>query len=365
MQKYRNQFILSIFVIITLYILYVFFSDSQSGENSATITETLASFNWSLLPLLVGTQIMMVFFRFITWQYYMGVVGTRDKMSLFDSFLILVSGFVLVISPGKAAEILKSVVIKAKTGVPFAKTVPVVFAERILDGLAVIVLMSVAILIAGDNLNLGTHNGVDYNALSRNITLFSLVAIIGGLIVVQIRPLATFCLNIIARLPLLKRIHQPLVTFYESSREIFELRHVIPLTLVGVGTYFSSALCFILVLHGFGLEITWQLILQATFIVGVTSAIGALSFVPNGAGITELSTTGMILALITPLHPAMTFVVASAASLLQGFFHKWLRVFFGLGLALIFRQRLFNEGVQQAIQETETLQSQSQPQTAH
>jgi len=99
----------------------------------------------------------------------------------------------------------------------------------------------------------------------------------------------------------------------------------------------------IVVLMGFGIEPTWQLCLQSTFIVGVTSAIGALSLVPNGAGIAEVSTVGMLLAFIAPINPLVTPAVAVVASLIQGFFHKWFRVLAGLLVAVLFRNRLFDE----------------------
>jgi uncharacterized protein (TIRG00374 family) len=350
MQKYRNQLIFGVLLIVGIYVVYLFVADNQMGQS---LGATLAQFDWRLLPLLVGTQIMMVACRFVAWQYYLGVIQARDKISVLDSFVLFVSCFVLVISPGKAAEVLKSVLLQAKTGVPFAKSVPIVLAERIIDGLAVIVLMSLALFLADDQLQLGVYNGVDYNALSRLIVFSSLAVIVGGLIVVQIEPLAKWVLRLIARLPLLRRLHRSFETFYYSSREIFQLRHVIPMTVVGTGVYFASALCFILVLHGFGFAITWELALQATFIVGVTSAIGALSFVPNGAGITEISNTGMLLALVAPANPLMTVAVASAASLIQGFFHKWLRVLFGLTVAILFRNRLFTPSTKQAIEQFE------------
>lgn len=355
MQKYRNQILLGFIFAIGIYIFYLLIADSQLQVNdSATMQETLNSFRWEILPLLILTQSVVIFFRFIEWHYFLGVIGAHGKISLADSAILQISGFTLVVSPGKSAEVLKSVFLKVKTGIPIAKSMPIVFAERIIDGLAVILIMSGTILIAGNQLNLGAYNGIDYDALSRLITFTSLGAITAGLIVVQIQPLAYAVLGIISKTPFIRRIHAPLITFYESSREIFSLRHVLPMMLVGVGVYLPSAICLILILAGFGLEITWQLCLQATFIVGVTSAIGALSFVPNGAGITEISNVGMLLAFVAPLNPLMTVAVATAVSLIQGFFHKWFRVLVGLIVAFLFRHRLFAEGIEQEIAQLET-----------
>jgi uncharacterized protein (TIRG00374 family) len=350
MQKYRNQLAAGALFALTIYILYFFVAEYQFG---AALSDTLRQFNWWLLPLLVSTQLMMVAFRFVAWQYYLGVIRARHRISIGDSFILFVSCFTLVISPGKAAEALKSVLLRAKTGVPFARSIPIVLAERIIDGLAVIALMVLALLFAGDQLNLGVYEGVDYDLLSRTIVFGSFAAIVSGLIIVQLKPLAYRVLNLIYLVPLLRRAYRPLLTFYESSRMIFQLRHVIPMTFVGIGVYFASVLCFILVLYGFGFDITWQLALQATFIVGVTSAVGALSFVPNGAGVTEVTNIGMLMAVVAPVEPSMTPAVAVSASLIQGFFHKWLRVLFGLGIAIIFRKRLFTPAAQEALQEFE------------
>jgi uncharacterized membrane protein YbhN (UPF0104 family) len=109
------------------------------------------------------------------------------------------------------------------------------------------------------------------------------------------------------------------------------------------------------------LPVSWTLFLQASFIVGILSAIGALSFVPNGAGVTEASNWVLLMAMVAPLHPHMTPAIAAAASLIQGFFHKWFRVLVGLGVALVFRDRLFSEAVKTELASAELT---PQPQTS-
>jgi glycosyltransferase 2 family protein len=342
MRKYRTRFFIGLVLARGLYRVYLVVIDSRVQlEGTAGIGETLALFDWRLLPILILSQCAVILFRFIEWQLYMGVVGARQKMSLADSAIIFVAGFMLVISPGKAAELLKAVFVRAKSGVPAARVAPAVIAERVVDGLAVILLMMVTLVLAGDSLNLGTYGGVDYNLVSRTIVFSSAAVLLFGLVAVQIQPLAYFCLNLIARLPLIKRIHQPLVAFYESSREIFYWKTVLAALIPGTGVFLASSLCFLAVLSGFGLPITGTLVLQATFIVGVTSAVGALSFVPNGAGVTEAGSTVLLLAMLAPADPVMTPAVAAAASLIQGFFHKWFRVLVGLVVAVIFSGRLF------------------------
>lgn len=364
MQKYRNQILVGILSAIAIYIGLLLFADNQGQLDSEGIWQQLQAFPLWLIPALFLCQIFVIAFRLLEFIYFLGVIDARQRLSLFDASLIFITNLMMVVSPGKAAELVKAVMIKIHTtvivdgkkireGVPIARSAPIVIAERVVDGIAVLILMSLTLLVAGDELNLGVYNGIDYDNLSRSLLYSSSALILLGLVVIQIRPLAYFFLNLLKALPLLNRIHQPLVDFYESSREIFALKHVLVTAFLGLGVYLSSILGFILVLYGFGLEMTWQLFLQATFIVGVTSAIGALSFIPNGAGVTEISNAGLLLAMVTPIQPIMTVTMAAAAAFLQGFFHKWFRVLLGLAVAVIFRNRLFNKDLELALRDEE------------
>jgi hypothetical protein len=293
------------------------------------------------------------FCRFIQWHYFLGVIDANDKISRFDSAVLFISGFSMAVSPGKIAEMLKAVVLKTKTGIPFAKSAPVIIAERVVDGIAVLLLAFGAILIAGNAIRLGEEY--------RFMVILSSALLIFGLIAVQIRPLAYFFLDIIAKLPLAKRLHEPLVTFYESSSEMFKLKHVIIPTLFGIVAAVGDVIGFMIILTGFGIEMNWALFLQTTVIVCLASAIGALSGVPNGAGITEISVGAMLMAIVAPTNPLMTLPVATTAALVEGFFHKWFRVFVGLGVGVIFRNRLLSPEIETTIAEMEAERAQKRP----
>ncbi len=339
MYKYRNRILLGGVIALAIYIGLLLLLDNE-GQLTAGVLDALQGYPWLLLVPLALCQVAAGFFRFLEWHYYLGVIDARDKISLADSAIIFVAGFTMVVSPGKAAELLKSVFLKIKTSVPIARSAPIVVAERVVDGLAVIVILTITLLVAADQLDLG-----EFDTLSRTI-VFSSAAFIGfALVAVQIQPLGYFVLRVIGMIPLLRRTQEWFTALYESAREIFQLRHVIPTTTMGLGVYMSSTLGFMVILYGFGLEMSGTLLLQVTFIVGVSSAVGALSFVPNGAGVTEVSNAAMLMAIVAPDHPEMTVGMAAATALLQGFFHKWFRVVVGLLVALIFRERLFTPGL--------------------
>lgn len=349
MRKYRNRILIGFGLALAIYIGLLLLADNRDKLLTDGVIPQLQRYPLLLLVPVVLLTIGSWAFRFGEWQYFLEVIGVRSQVSLLDSAVIFVSGFTLAVSPGKIAEVLKAVALYTKTGFPIARSAPVVVAERVVDGIAVIVITLLAVVAAGDSLDLGNN---------RFLIFFSAALLAAGLIVIQIRPLAYFFLSLAGKMPILRRLQHPLVAFYESSREIFKIRHVIPTTLMGVFAYTSDALAFTLVITGFGVPLTWDLPLQATFISGVAAAIGALSGVPNGAGVTEVSNTGMLMALVGAQNPEFTLPMAVTAALLQGFFHKWLRVLVGLGVAFIFRKRLFPETLDAAIAEMEAERAQ-------
>lgn len=338
MRKYRNR------ILIGLGIGFVIYAGLLIVINVEDLIINLSSYPWLILVPMILLKFVSWSFRFLEWHYFLGVIGARDKISLVDSGALFVSGFSMAVSPGKAAEVLKAVVLNAKTGVPIARGAPVVIAERVVDGLAVIILAVLALIAAGEAIALGEYSLLVY--VSAGLLLF-------GLIAVQRRGVAYWFLGLVARLPLIRRVHQPLVTFYESSYEIFKLKHMIPTTGFGMVASIGDAVGFAIILSGFGVEITWLLLLQCMVIVSLASAIGALSGVPNGAGITEVSVSAMLLAIVAPLNPIITPAVAATAALIEGFFHKWFRVLVGLLVGVLFRHRLFTLEVEDALSEME------------
>ena len=58
-----------------------------------------------------------------------------------DSALLFTSGMVMAVTPGKVGEVLKSYLLKRINGTPISASAPIVLAERVTDGLAMLLLM--------------------------------------------------------------------------------------------------------------------------------------------------------------------------------------------------------------------------------
>ncbi|NWF67823.1 MAG: flippase-like domain-containing protein [Chloroflexi bacterium] len=339
MRKYRHQIVAGLAIAFFIYVGLLALTDTQQ------LLIHLQTYPWALLIPVVALKLVSWGLHFAKWQYYLGVIAARDKISVGDSLALFVAGFTLAVSPGKIAEVVKAIILKTKTGVPIARSVPVIIGERVIDGTSVLTIVFVSLLLGGSVINLDPR--------AQWFILFATGLIVVGLVAVQIKPLAELLLNIIATIPLINRIHQPLVAFYASTRQVFRPRHVAVTTALGALAYALDSLGMMLVLTGFGLEMSWPLLWQTMFIFGFTAAVGALSGSPNGAGVTELSSGGLYLALIAPNQPTFDAAAVAAAVLIGGFMYKWLRVLVGMVVALVFRRRLFNPAVETTIAEME------------
>ncbi|MBE0564654.1 MAG: flippase-like domain-containing protein [Krumholzibacteria bacterium] len=82
--------------------------------------------------------------RYLRWQAFLRTVGARVPPR--TSFAVYFASYVMVITPGKLGEVFKAAILRDRTGLPLAKGLPVVLAERIYDFLAVLALVAVGMV---------------------------------------------------------------------------------------------------------------------------------------------------------------------------------------------------------------------------
>jgi len=282
----------------------------------------LALFNWSLLPWILAGTLFNYTLRQVKWHYYLRLIGI-DRLSWLETARLFVAGFPLAVTPGKVGEALKGVWVNRVSGMPVARAIPVVVAERISDGLAVLMLSTLGVI-----------------AYPRYWPAFTLVLalLMGGIIVVQIRPLSLALLRIAGRLPLLKHVAPQLLEFYEGTYALF--RPIPTLIAVGLGTiaWTGEGFAMYLVLRGFGIPGGWETFSLAVFTLSFSTIVGAVSALPGGLGAAEASIAGMLRLLLN-----VSASIASAATLLIRFVTLWFGVGLGLIVWLFSRDLLFLE----------------------
>lgn len=271
-----------------------------------------SAFAWAL-ALATGNYAL----RYLRWQYYLRRIGVEVPHR--ESALIFLSGFVMSVTPGKLGEVFKSLLLYEDRGVSIARTAPVVFAERLTDLVALVILTALG--------SLAFDQGVP-------------IAIAGGLIAgcallaSAWRPLGERLLWVAERLPVVKRLAPRLREAYES---LYVMTRPAPLLVAtGLATVSWLLECVALyvllaALPGGGLDLEGSL-----FAYSASTIVGALAMMPGGLGVTEAGMTGLIEALS---GGAIDAASATAATMLTRLATLWWAVLVG-AVALAWLRRL-------------------------
>lgn len=285
----------------------------------------LRSFNWALVPGILALTLLNYLLRFFKWHFYLGQIGVAG-LSRFDSGLLFFGGLAMVVTPGKVGEWLKSYLLRELTGTPFSASAPIIVAERLTDGVAMLLLASLGLVAYG------------YGWQVLGLVFFGAAAVVFAS---QYRPLARLIFTWMRRVPFVSGRVEHFRSFYESSNQLFGTRNLVAAISIGVFSWFGECVAFYLVLLGLGLEPSGLLLFQATFILATATLVGSVSMLPGGLAAAEGSIAGMLILLAVTQDAA----VAAAATLIIRFCTLWFGVLVGVVALLIFAPRLERRGV--------------------
>lgn len=313
----KNKIVISvIFGIIIVAVLAMY----------ADLPRTLAAlraFTWHYLPLILGLTLVNYTLRFIKWHYYLGQIDA-GHVSLSDSLKIFVAGFTMVMTPGKVGELYKAWALRETNQVALSQAAPIVLAERLTDGLAMVILASAGLALSPYGMAM----------------LLAVLLVMGGfVVVVQIRPLALWFLRQGERIPIVSRFAHDLHTFYESAYRLLSLKNLALAVGLGVVSWGAEGAALYLVLLGLGFLGTPVLLVQAVSALSSSTILGAISFLPGGLGVVDGSLTGLLVFLTdAPVDTAV------AATLIIRFATLWFGVILGILTLVGFRQQLLPAG---------------------
>lgn len=268
------------------------------------------AFSWGLLPAILGLTALNYLLRWLKWDYYLRYLKQGDGVSRGDSGLIFTAGMVMSVTPGKVGEVFKSYLLKRVNGTPITASAPIVLAERLTDGLAMLLLMALGLTLYPP-------------ARPAFIALVVLTAV--GIVILQRRPLFERMVAIVARLPLGAKIAPRLLTIYDSTVRLLHWRILLVSTIISFVSWGFECVAFYYVLVGLGVAGTPLLLLQATFIFAASTLFGLVSFLPGGLGVSEVSSVGLLVAMV-----AISASAATTATILIRFCTLWFGVLLGV-----------------------------------
>jgi uncharacterized protein (TIRG00374 family) len=266
-----------------------------------------------ILPVVLLTT-WNYFLRWLRWNYYLHVLGV-SHVTPSHSALIFLSGFAMGLTPGKSGELTKSYWLREISGAPLARTAPIVFAERLVDGIAMLLLATSGLVT------------FRFGAAALLAVAGAAVAAVG---LIQARPLVHRLLRLASRNARTRSAARVAETAYDSARELLTWPRLLLAVGVGVLSWGGECLALYVILLGLGAEPGLQLANQATFALAAGSLVGSASLLPGGIGAAE----GTVAAVLD-LAAGQPRDVAAAATLLIRVCTLWFGV--ALGAAALIR----------------------------
>ena len=288
------------------------------------VGDSLREFRWELMPLILLVTLGNYLVRFLKWEYYLRQIGVTGLKRV-DSFLIYFSGLGMTVTPGKIGEWLKSYLLKEIHGTPVTKSAPILLAERLTDGLALLVIAVAGLAVFGH----------EYWPIAAIFAIGSLFAIA----VSRHRPASHALLLLAGRLPLLKRFVPHFEEFYESTYVVMNPRGVALMTGLSVGSWFFEVLAFYLTLVGLGVDGSLDTLFKAAFILPIATLAAAVLLTPGGLGVAETGITSLSESLLE-----MGKSAATAGTLIVRIATLWFGVVLGLAMFAVLARRLARQG---------------------
>lgn len=275
------------------------------GETGAE----LAAFAWWIYAPVLVLTLVNYSLRFAKWQYLLRRLDVQ--MPVVTNAWVFTAGLAMVISPGKAGELLKPYLVRVVTGAPMQRTIPALVAERVTDGLAVVLLAA---------LGVSTFYAEGTTLIATTLGVAAL-----GLVALSIKPLSLTVLDLVAKVPVIGKVAPPLREAYLALRTCLApvpLALTLAASLVAWG---AECVGYWLVFRGLAVDAPLD---ASTFLYAFATVFGAPS--PGGMGMADVALVEGSLALIDPLTGGQ----AVAAALLIRIATLWFGVLLGAGALL-------------------------------
>ncbi len=232
--------------------LYADFGDLENA---------LADFHWAYFPGALALTALNYLIRFVRWEVYLRRLGIAVPSG--RSLAIFVAGLTMTLTPMKAGEVLKSGLLRRSFGTPFARSAPIVLAERVTDGIGAVIIAAVGLLWTGAGghwllLGLGAAGAVGLAAA--------------------------------VRAPMPAR----LATARTAAIEVLGARLTLAMSVVAAISWFFECLAAYLCIRGLGLDVS---LADTAVVFTVATLAGAVSLLPGGLGVADAGMAGLLRAL--------------------------------------------------------------------
>jgi len=293
---------LLLLVSIAILLAFVYLSDPLA------IFKSLSNANLLLiLPAFLITPITLLL-RSYRWDLLLRSINIKVNFKTLSK-AFLASLFFSNITPGKAADPIRSYFLKRKQGIDISLTVSTVIVERFIDIFALL-FFSLFILTKISNIN------------TYYLLIFPVLFVI-FLVSLKIERLRNWGINIALRILSVSKRLRDKVRDKERINKNFSTilkarkRYIVLASMLTIIIWLIDTLAFYLAFLALGANIPYIVLLSA---LSLSVLIGVISFLPGGIGSSEVS-------LAVLLSSYMPLSVATAGTLIGRFFTIWLAIF--------------------------------------
>lgn len=227
---------------------------------------------WMLLLGLVSFVL-----RALRWGQLMRVLGY--PVSAKDALYLHIAGQTMSVTPGRVGEVLKPWLAREVVGMPMSRGIPLVFAERVAD------LIAVCILALG---GLSALGGTSW------VLVAGVAVVAGGTALAGSAWFHGLALRVVRRKEWARKHEASASAIAETLQRALHWRVLAWSVAVSVLAWGLEGVGFTLCLRALGFDALG--FLAEVSVYGVATIAGAFSFLPGGIGLTEASMAGILMA---------------------------------------------------------------------
>jgi len=266
----KRQRIGIIFAVILFYVIFILYNDVNQFSYQWTTIEI-----W-YIPLILGLHFLVLLLRTLRQKLLFDSLDV--KITLKENLKIHMAGLSLIMTPGGMGQTIKTYYLKNKFDFPYSKTISVSLAERYHDLLGIILIIAILLFFR--------------ESFAGWIIMGVLAAILLAIFVlVRNQKVSRMILSKIPKISFLKRISENYDTIGVSLYSMTKRRVFLSSLGIDLVSWTVAAVAFYLSFLAFGLDVSFS---DATYISFVPITLGAISFLPGGFGVTEISMLGLL-----------------------------------------------------------------------
>ncbi len=292
-------------LLICMVVSIIFYGAWIAYSGAGEVWSSMVLLGWSGWAIILGLSLFNYLLRFLRWDFYLRRLNCH--VPVLSNFIAYLAGFGFTTTPGKVGEAVRSVYLK-RFGVSYVHSLSVLFVERLVDMISMIIVASLA-AYAFENMRwlVGL-------AFVVTIALLPLVHSQWLHDFLERRRQAFHSLR-------LRSLGEHLLNMLRTSADLLTSTPLYMGVLLGLVAWGAEGFALYIVLDYMGADTA---VLLAIGIYGVSILAGAVSFVPGGLGGTELVMGSLLLLTGVDVPVAASAVIVCRLATL------WFAVIIGL-----------------------------------